>query len=90
MNRAVVAWIFVAIWAAVSITTWYVTEPICYAVAEFSIDTARTTGSNTTGFEQGIQLIKTINVGWLGIVLAVLIFYAIIVSVQREGYGYAY
>jgi hypothetical protein len=87
MNRAVVAWVFVTVWIAVSITVWYITEPIVYTLSAFSIDTARTAGANTTGFEQGIQLVQTINVAWLGIVMAILIIYAIAVSVQREGIG---
>ena len=49
---------------------------------------ARTAGANTTGFEQGIQLVQTINVAWIGIVMGTLVIYAIIKSVQREGIGY--
>lgn len=88
MNQAVIAWIYVAVMAAISITVWQVTEPIVYTLSEFSIDTARTAGANTTGFEQGIQLVQTINVAWIGIVMGTLIIYAIIKSVQREGIGY--
>lgn len=88
MNRVVIAWIFVAVMSAVSITVWYVTEPIVYTLADFSITTARTAGTNTTGLEQGIQLLQTINVAWIAIVMATLFIYAIIVTVQREGIGY--
>jgi hypothetical protein len=74
--------------AAVSITVWYITEPIVYTLSEFSINTARTAGANTTGFEQSIQVVQTINITWIGIVMLTLILYAIIKSVQREGIGY--
>ena len=86
--NVVVAWLFVAVMAGISITVWYTTEPIVYALAEFSIDTARNAGTNTTGLEQGIQLLQTINVLWIAIVMAVLIVYAVITTVRREGVSY--
>lgn len=86
--NVVVAWLFVAIMAGISVTVWYTTEPIVYTLAAFSIDTARTAGTNTTGLEQGIQLLQTINVLWIGIVMAVLIVYALINTVRREGISY--
>ena len=88
MNSAVVAWLFVAIMSAVSITIWYLTEPIVYTLADFSINTTRTAGVNTTGYEQGIQLLQTINVLWIAVVLGVLITYAVIATLRREGVSY--
>lgn len=85
--NAVLAWLFVAIMGAISITVWYVTEPIVYTLGVFSTTTARAAGANTTGFEQGMNLLQTINVSWIGIVMGTLIIYAIIATVRREGVG---
>lgn len=85
--RVVLAWLFVAIMGGISIMVWYITEPIVYMISDFSLDATRTAGVNTTGFEQGIQLLQTINVLWIGLVMGVLIIYAIINTVRQEGVG---
>lgn len=88
MLQVVLAWLFVCIWAAVDIVVWYVSEPIVYMLSNAGLNMARDMGHNTTGLEQGVQLLQTVNVTWITIVLIVLVIYAVMVSVRQEGIGY--
>lgn len=87
MHKAVFAWTLFFVMVGVFIALWYMTEPVAYLVADTCLNLTRDSGYNTTGLEQGIALIKTLNVLWVGVACVVAFIWAMAVSFQREGVG---
>jgi len=85
LNRALITWMFVFVMIAVGLIIWGITQPITEMLTDTMINTARTTGTNTTTAERGITVIQGMNVLWIGIYILALLVFGFLMSTHREG-----
>ena len=85
MNRALLTWMFVFVMIAVGLIIWGISQPVTEMLTDTMINTARSTGSNTTTAERGITIIQGMNVLWIGIYIIALLVFGFLMSTHREG-----
>lgn len=88
MKEAINAWIWVFVMVGVVMIVWWVSQPTVQTLIDETRTVVRSTGFNTTGYEQGITTVELVNVVWAPIIILALLLFGYLVSTKREGISY--
>jgi len=88
VNRAISVWVFVFVMIGVTMMIWYVSQPVVSTVIDRTGTVVRDLNANTTGYEQGINVVSLVNVIWAPIFILILLTFGYLASTRQEGISY--